>query len=1539
VPLVALPPTGLLLYFPAAGPRSVALLVEHIPDSAADISLCSLAAAESISAPLLPVPPEYAAILDFTDSSQTPLGVIEVVVAASSNYPRFLATYAVFASTSAPWLLGRNLIHALETSVAFAPSVTGVTYTPPLPGNTTAALPFYDPVSVRAADPYTLRPSTAGGAVSVHEMPSAQVYVAEAALSIACAGTDHRVTSIRLAFQPASLATSDLAFGSLTLAHALVEGVVDWSGPAVPVQRTLCRKVTFPVEVSSTNPQASGWHRGAFLGTVMPTAGFTATIAGHRDGSPLPKVASTSLHPTPLASTVTDASATCDSTDSVVADALAHGTFASQGERDAAEACIRRHPWSEDMEQAGLIHGFAHTISVAPTATPTSLRNRPLSREHVEFAEATIVRWLRSGVIVPATSPWSSPILIATNAKGKVRFCLDLRHVNGATIPDRYQLPRVEQILQAVQGARVFSTLDMAEGFLQMALDPVSQPVTAFRGPRHGHYQFTASIFGLRNVPSSFQRMMDTILSAVLWIFVVVYVDDILVFSSSVDEHCTHLSAVRSILDAAGVRLRASKCALFRAQAHYVGLVFDGTSVRLDDAAFASVSNCPPPSGRAQIRTFVGLAERFRHYIDEFGALAAPLYKVMNDHSTAAVNMLPGSAQYQAFVSLRTAISSSPVLGLPRLSEAFYLFFDASLAAISCTVVQPAPGTAVVWRDTDAIDWARSSMRACGFFSHTLHDYELNWSMPFKEAYSLFFFTASKAIQPWIASAPASGGLHHAFVDPTATLALTQKETLDAVRARWGVAISALPLSLHHVAGSSNLADATTRPPFAPSPPSLLAINPLRSAPGWCRVVAIDDLLRTQLVRDELRVQAFKERTLASPPSVAAVTVSPHHSAATSALAALLPPGTTLIMLQLADPTLRPVIDFIQAGRPAGVPNRAALEAAARDHWWDATTGLSYVVPLANPRFLHATQVVPAALQLPLVIRLHADAAYGAHCGELRTAELTRSGFHFSALSRVVHDVCSQCPCQFAKHVRLRRIRALHTVRSIRPFGVLGVDIIPLPSGALVIFADFFTKDILLHYAPPAEPVTTPLLVNAYISTVYPVALTQPDVLVVDAGSVFTSDLLAAFTLALATELRISPAHHQSSNGQVERLIGAFKEMVRANDFDIGADTLAAIPWLLAAWRRLVSATTGFSPYELAYGLKPPLLCDPVIPAGLLPASTLGAKLARLHSMHTLAAARLEAAAQRSDAVPPAGAHSLPVGGIVYRRSPPNPALFAQGALQPPYDGPYEIAAALSDVSYIITRLSVPLPQRPGAAYHLANRDQLRSADHITDYHLNTAPTDVLSHRTLSNGDLVFLLAWPADQHLSVFGWVPLLDARLLSAPLVAQYAAAAGLMLPLPLPPAALPAAGAPGPVQAVAAAPPAAGALVPSAPAGAVFLAAAAPAPPILAVPAVPPAAPAPAFPVPAAAAVPAAAPGQPVPAASAASPPPMAVALPPVPAQDEFEIESILSHRDLPDGTMFFTVRWRGYDASADCEVPDYELMHSASSLYADYMSTLL
>jgi hypothetical protein len=234
--------------------------------------------------------------------------------------------------------------------------------------------------------------------------------------------------------------------------------------------------------------------------------------------------------------------------------------------------------------------------------------------------------------------------------------------------------------------------------------------------------------------------------------------------------------------------------------------------------------------------------------------------------------------------------------------------------------------------------------------------------------------------------------------------------------------------------------------------------------------------------------------------------------------------------------------------------------------------------------------------------------------------------------------------------------------------------------------------------------------------------------------------------------------------------------------------------------------------------------------------------------------------------------HALPVGGIVYRRSPPNPALFTQGTFQSPYNGPYEIAAALPNVSYILTRLSVPLAQRAGAGYHLANLDQLWSADHITDYHLTTAPTDVLSHRVLSNSDLVFLLAWPADQHLSVFGWVPLLEARLLSAPLVAQYAVAAALVLPQALPLAALPAAGRPAPVHVAVAAP--------LAPAGAVI--------------------------APVAPAVPAAGPGLP-----AALPllPPAVVAVAPVPAQDKYEVEAILSHRrDVLHGSLAWLQRQR-------------------------------
>ena len=218
--------------------------------------------------------------------------------------------------------------------------------------------------------------------------------------------------------------------------------------------------------------------------------------------------------------------------------------------------------------------------------------------------------------IEPASTPWASPIVIATRpGTGKLRFCLDLRAVNRLTTADRYPLPRIEQILQAAQGCTWFSTLDLAEGFLQLPLDDESKQVTGFRGPRFGHYQFRSSIFGLRNVPAAFQRMLDTILADVLWLFVVVYVDDVLIFSKSFDDHCAHLAFVRSLLDGAGIRCRASKCSLFQREAHYVGLVFDGSTVRLDDAAFRSIADCPIPKSKEGLRKFVGLINRFGTYI------------------------------------------------------------------------------------------------------------------------------------------------------------------------------------------------------------------------------------------------------------------------------------------------------------------------------------------------------------------------------------------------------------------------------------------------------------------------------------------------------------------------------------------------------------------------------------------------------------------------------------------------------------------------------------------------------------------------------------------------------------------------------------------------------------------------------------------------------------------------------------------------------------------------------------------------------------
>eukprot|EP00731_Ephydatia_muelleri_P018901 Em0011g941a len=280
---------------------------------------------------------------------------------------------------------------------------------------------------------------------------------------------------------------------------------------------------------------------------------------------------------------------------------------------------------------------------------------------------------LAQGVIEPATGPWSSPVVLVQKKDGSTRFCVDFRQLNSLTKKDAHPLPRVDDTLDSLSGAQWFSTIDLASGYWQVEVAEEDKKKTAFSTP-FGLFQFRTMPFGLCNAPSTFQRLMERVLTGLHWSTCLVYIDDIILFSRTVQEHFQNLTEVFQRLKQAGLKLKPRKCHLFRNKVKYLGYVVSNKGVEADTEKIQCVLDWPTPMSPKQIRQFLGLASYYRRFIHNFAQITAPLNRLLEKGSSWQWT----EQCSQAFTLLKTKLTSAPLLVYPNFEEAFIVDCDAS---------------------------------------------------------------------------------------------------------------------------------------------------------------------------------------------------------------------------------------------------------------------------------------------------------------------------------------------------------------------------------------------------------------------------------------------------------------------------------------------------------------------------------------------------------------------------------------------------------------------------------------------------------------------------------------------------------------------------------------------------------------------------------------------------------------------------------------------------------------------------------------------
>jgi hypothetical protein len=313
-------------------------------------------------------------------------------------------------------------------------------------------------------------------------------------------------------------------------------------------------------------------------------------------------------------------------------------------------------------------------------------RYSPKEREEMERA---VKDMLEKGLIEPSASPFGAPVLFIKKPDGSLRFCIDYRGLNKITIKNRYPLPRIDDLLDRLQGATTFSSLDLLSGYYQLRLPLSDIPKTAFRTP-FGLYQWKVLPMGLTNAPSVFMAAMNRVLADLK--FAIVYLDDILIFSKSPEEHVGHMREVLKRLKDNQYFCKLTKCDFFKTSIKFLGHIVSPQGVSPDPAKVASILNWPTPQNVSDVRSFLGLANYFRKFIENYAEITTPLTNLVKGGVSKRKGKITSvtwdDACTQAFEKLKSALANAPCLALPNFTKPFQVITDASDFAIGAILVQ-----------------------------------------------------------------------------------------------------------------------------------------------------------------------------------------------------------------------------------------------------------------------------------------------------------------------------------------------------------------------------------------------------------------------------------------------------------------------------------------------------------------------------------------------------------------------------------------------------------------------------------------------------------------------------------------------------------------------------------------------------------------------------------------------------------------------------------------------------------------------------------
>lgn len=845
-----------------------------------------------------------------------------------------------------------------------------------------------------------------------------------------------------------------------------------------------------------------------------------------------------------------------------------------------------------DLGLSGIVKHSIHLDDERPFKT----RYHTIPRGMYDEVRKHLKELLDAKVIRKSHSPWASNMVLAKKKDNSLRLCVDFRKLNARTLKDAYALPRISDILDSLSGSKYFSVLDMKSGYHQIEIMEQHKQRTAFTAGPLGFFEYHRMPFGLTNSPATYQRLMEEIIGDLNHNICEIYIDDIIIYSSTYEEHLDRLHQVFSKFREAGMKLSPKKCSFVRNRVQYVGHIVSSDGISTDPEKTRKVAEWPIPTNVDEVRSFLGFCGYYRSFIKDFSKIVRPLNSLLAGHgvpkksrrkatpkTTKKTTWKWTDEEQTAFDKIKELLTSPPILAYPDYQKPFVLHTDASMDGLGAVLCQEIDGKERVISYASR-GLSKSERHYCAY---KLEFLALKWAVVHKFHDYLYGY-------PFVV-----------LTDNNPLTYVMNSARLDATGHRWLSALAAFNFNIKYRAGKSNMdADALSRLPGLTSNSPDVTEMSTDSVKQICSMLdhqpCVLSLCQMHVEDGEDDEQLIDYRLWRQR--------------------------------QHSDPIIDLFLNALIARRTVNLSDCTTKESRQMLKEWNKFTVQRGVLFRSTGKEKQLQLVLPPEWRPQAMSGVHDDIG---HLGHNRGLTLLRDRFYWPNMSADLKSMIKLC-----RNCLLRKARpeksCMVPIISSQPLELVTMDYLSLETSkgghsSILVITDHFTKYAV---AVPTRNQLAKTTAESFFHH-FIVHYGFPKRIHSDQGTNFEGKLIKHLCqLSGMTKSRTSPYHPQG-NGVCERFNRTLLSMLGTLSTSQKSDWKSYVAPMVHAYNCTRHDSTGFSPYELMFGRKPRLALD--IALGLVNEETQPADHVKyveelkdkLHAAYRLAVKHTDSASNR----------------------------------------------------------------------------------------------------------------------------------------------------------------------------------------------------------------------------------------------------------------------------------------------------------------------